>query len=144
MQRLFRSPKGCGLCPDGIIRFFGKKCLKNALYKIFYQTEVVKNQNLQLLCYVIFFDILHHYGVIAASQICCVSRKYCDVLRNRFFLLLFSTLICSSFSIYVTDAQILSVALLFISIYVTDAQVLSGIFMEDTHNALLHCCYRSC
>ena len=35
VQRLFQSPKGCGLCPDGIIRFFGKKCLKNALYKIF-------------------------------------------------------------------------------------------------------------
>ena len=51
----------------------------------FYQTEVVKNQNLQLLCYVIFFDILHHYGVIVASQICSVSRKYCAVLRNRFF-----------------------------------------------------------
>ena len=53
--------------------------------KFFYQTIVVTNQNLQLLCYVIFFDILHHYGVIAASQICSVSRKYCAVLRNRFF-----------------------------------------------------------
>ena len=53
--------------------------------KFFFQTEVVTNQNLQLLCYVIFFDILHHYGVIAASQICSVSRKYCAVLRNRFF-----------------------------------------------------------
>ena len=82
----FRSPKGCGLCPDGIIRFFGKKCLKNALYKIFFQTEVVKSENLQLSCYVIFFDILHHYGVIVASQICSVSRKYCAVLRNRFLL----------------------------------------------------------
>ena len=54
--------------------------------KFFFQTKVVKNQNLQLLCYVIFFDILHHYGVIAASQICSVSRKYCAVLRNRFFI----------------------------------------------------------
>ena len=53
--------------------------------KFFFQTEVVKNQTLQLLCYVIFFDILHHYRVIAASQICSVSRKYCAVLRNRFF-----------------------------------------------------------
>ena len=35
--------------------------------KFFYQTKVVTNQNLQLLCYVTFFDILHHYGVIAAS-----------------------------------------------------------------------------
>ena len=55
--------------------------------KLFYQTEFVKNLNLQLLCYVIFFDILHHYGVIAASQICSVSRKYCAVLRNRFYFL---------------------------------------------------------
>ena len=39
VQRLFRSPKGCGLCPDGIIRFFGKKCLKNALYKIFFSNR---------------------------------------------------------------------------------------------------------
>ena len=43
---------------------------------------------MQLLCYVIFFDILHRYGVIAASQICSVSRKYCAVLRNRFFVVL--------------------------------------------------------
>ena len=54
--------------------------------KFYFQPEVVRNQNLQLLCYVIFFDILHHYGVIAASQICSVSRKYCAVLRNRFFI----------------------------------------------------------
>ena len=56
--------------------------------KLFYQTKVVKSQIFQLLCYVIFFDILHHYGVIVASQICSVSRKYCAVLRNRFFFLL--------------------------------------------------------
>ena len=54
--------------------------------KFYSQPEVVRNQNLQLLCYVIFFDILDHYGVIAASQICSVSRKYCAVLRNRFLL----------------------------------------------------------
>ena len=34
LQRLFWSPNGCGLCPDGIIRFFGENCLKNALYKM--------------------------------------------------------------------------------------------------------------
>ena len=39
LQRLFRSPKGRGLCPDGIIRFFGKKCLKNALYKILFSNR---------------------------------------------------------------------------------------------------------
>ena len=69
--------------------FFGEKCLKNALYKSFYHTKVVTNQNSQLLDYVTFFDILHHYGVIAASQICSVLRKYCAILRNRFFVVSF-------------------------------------------------------
>ena len=55
--------------------------------KLFCQIKIITNQNLQLLCYVISFDILHHCGVIAASQICSVSRKYCAVLRNRFFFL---------------------------------------------------------
>ena len=41
--------------------------------KFVYQTKVVTNQNLQLLCYVTFVDILHHYGVIAASVICSVE-----------------------------------------------------------------------
>ena len=86
--KLFLSPHGCGLCPDGTIRFFGKKVLKLCCTKVFSQTKVVTNQNLQLLCYVTFFDILHRYGVIAASQICSVSRKYCAVLRNRLLLLL--------------------------------------------------------
>ena len=88
VQRLFWSPHGCVLCPEGIIRFFFflKSALKMRCAKLFYQTKIVTNQNLQLLCYVTFFDILHHYGVIAASQICSVSRKYCAVLRNRFFL----------------------------------------------------------
>ena len=78
--------------------FLTKSALEMRCIKFFYQTEVVKNQNLQLLCYVIFFDILHHYGVIAASQICSVSRKYCAVLRNRFFfyffVVKFSAFIC--------------------------------------------------
>ena len=87
VQRRFWSPHGCGLCPEGLNRFFGEKCLKNTLYNFFFcQTKVVANRNLQLLCYVTFFDILHHYGVIAVSQICSVSRKYCAVLRNRFLL----------------------------------------------------------
>ena len=54
----------------------------------FFQTKVVTNQNLQLLCYVIFFDILHHYGVIVASQICSVSRKYCAVLRMMMMMMM--------------------------------------------------------
>ena len=57
--------------------------------KFFYQTEVVKNQNLQLLCYVIFFDILHHYGVIAASQICSVEKVLCRLTEPIFFVVSF-------------------------------------------------------
>ena len=60
--------------------FCVKSALKMRCTKFFFQTKVVTNQCLQLLCYVTFFDILHHYGVIAASQICSVSRKYCAVL----------------------------------------------------------------
>ena len=56
--------------------------------KFFFQTEVVKNQNLQLLCYVIFFDILHHYGVIAASQICSVSSYGTDFFLSGLISLL--------------------------------------------------------
>ena len=59
--------------------FLVKSALKMRYTTFYYQTKVVTNQNSQLLCYVTFFDILHHYGVIAASQICSVSRKYCAV-----------------------------------------------------------------
>ena len=66
-------------------RFLVKSALKMRCTKFSYQIKVVPNQYPQLLCIVTFFDILHHYGVIAASQICSVSRKYCAVLQNRFF-----------------------------------------------------------
>ena len=65
--------------------FLVKSALKMSCTKFSYQIKVVTNQYPQLLCYVTFFDILHNYGVIAASQICSVLRKYCAVLRNRFF-----------------------------------------------------------
>ena len=65
--------------------FLVKSALKVHCTKFSYQTKVVTNQYPQLLCSVTFFDILHHDGVIAASQICSVSRKYCAILRNRFF-----------------------------------------------------------
>ena len=35
LQKRYSSPNGCGLCPDSTIQFFGEKCLKCALYKIF-------------------------------------------------------------------------------------------------------------
>ena len=55
------------------------------LYINSFQINVVTNQKTQRLCYATFFTILSHFGVIAASQICSVSRKYCAVLQNRFF-----------------------------------------------------------
>ena len=81
----FDRPKGVASALIAQFGFLVKSALKMRCAKLFYQTKVVTNQNLQLLCYVRFFDILHHYGVIAASQICSASRKYCAVLRNRFF-----------------------------------------------------------
>ena len=55
--------------------FLTKSALKMRCTKYFCQTKVVTNQNSQLLCNVTFFDILHHYGVIAASQICSLCRE---------------------------------------------------------------------
>ena len=78
-----------GLASALIAQFvFLVKRLKNALYKKNFQTKVVTNQKPQLLCYVTFFAILRHFGVIAASQKCSVSVsiKYSAVLRNRFLL----------------------------------------------------------
>ena len=77
--------------------FLVKSALKMRCTKFVYQIKVVTNKNLQLLCYVTFFDIYHHYGVIAASQICSVSRKYCAVLPNRFFLIPFLLMYTSLF-----------------------------------------------
>ena len=64
-----------------------KSALKMCCTKKKIQTKVVTNQKPQLLCYVTFFVILHHFGVIAASQICSVSvsRQYCADIRNRVF-----------------------------------------------------------
>ena len=55
--------------------FLVKSALKMRCTKFFYQTKVVTNPNSQLLCYVTFFNVLQHYGVIAASQICSVCRE---------------------------------------------------------------------
>ena len=114
----FWSPYGCGLCPDSTIRFFGEKCLKNVLYKSFCQTKVT-NQNLQLLCYVTFFDILHHFGVIAASQICSVSRKYCAILRNRFFCISLSQVGLSNYLfIYLSIYLCFLFSILYLCLYI--------------------------
>ena len=42
-KTFFWSPQGFGLCLEGTTQFFGEKCFKNALYKIFFQTKVVTN-----------------------------------------------------------------------------------------------------
>ena len=84
-KNVFDHPTGVASALIAQFVFLVKSALKMRCTKLFCQTKVVTNQNLQLLCYVTFFDILHHYEVIAASQICSVLRKYCAVLRNRFF-----------------------------------------------------------
>ena len=91
-KNFFDRPTGLASALIAQFVFFCVKCFKSALYKNFFQTKVVTHQKSQLLSYVTFFDILRHFGVIAASQICSVSvsRKYCAVLGNRF--LIFSTI----------------------------------------------------
>ena len=79
-------PKGVTSALRGQFGFWAKSALKRHCTKCFFQTEVVKNQNLQLLCYVIFFDIVHHYGVIAASQICSVEKVLCRLTEQIFFI----------------------------------------------------------
>ena len=86
-KNVFDRPTGVASALIAQFGFLVKSALKVRCTKFSYQTKVVTNQYPQLLCDVTFFDILHHYGVIAASQICSVSRKYCAILRNRFFLL---------------------------------------------------------
>ena len=66
--------------------FLVKSALKVRCTKFSYQTKVVTNQYLQLLCNVTFFDILHHYGVIAASQICSVEKVLCRLTEQIFIL----------------------------------------------------------
>ena len=55
------------------------------MYKNFCQIKVVTNQNSQLLNDVTFFDILHHYGVRAAFQICSVEKVLCRLTEQIFF-----------------------------------------------------------
>ena len=84
-KKVFDRPTGVASALIAQFVFLVKSALKMRCTKFSYQIKVVTNQYPQLLCYVTFFDILHHYGVIVASQICSVSRKYSAVLRNRFF-----------------------------------------------------------
>ena len=108
--------------------FLVKSALKVRCTKFSYQTKVVTNQYPQLLCYVTFFDILHHYGVIAASQICSASRKYCAVLRNRFLkIILYFLLLIKLYLITKVRPQIFTnYYLLWSSIYLASHQDLSS------------------
>ena len=83
-KNVFDRPTGVASALIAQFGFLVKSALKVCCTKFSCQTKVVTNQYPLLLCNVTFFYILHHYGVIAASQICSVSRKYCAVLRNRF------------------------------------------------------------
>ena len=70
VPKFFWLPHRFGLCPDCTIRFFGESAFKMCCTKKKkFKTKVVINQKPQLLCYVTFFDILCHFGVIVASQI---------------------------------------------------------------------------
>ena len=68
-KNVFDRPTGVASALIAQFVFFGKKCLN------FFIRQVDTNQYLQLLCYMTFFYILHHYGVIAASQICSACRE---------------------------------------------------------------------
>ena len=86
-KNIFGRPAGVASALKAQCGFLVKSALKMRCTNLFYQTKAVTNQNLQLLCYVRFFDILHHYGVIAASQICSVEKVLCRLTEQIFFLL---------------------------------------------------------
>ena len=71
---VFDRPTGVTSVLTAYFGFLVKSALKMRCTKFVYQTNVVTNQNFKLLCYVTFFDISHHYGVIAASLICSVEK----------------------------------------------------------------------
>ena len=69
-NKYFDRPMGVASALITQFGFLAKSALKMSCTKFFPQTKFVTNQNLQLLCYITFFDTLCHYEVIAASQIC--------------------------------------------------------------------------
>ena len=83
-KNVFDRPTGVASALKAQFGFLVKSALKMRCTKFLTRQKLLQI-NIRNFCYVTFFDILHHYGVIAGSQICSVSRKYCAVLRNRFF-----------------------------------------------------------
>ena len=63
--------------------FLTKSALKMCCTNFFGQTRVVTNQNPHLLCDVTYFDILHHYGVIAASPLCSFPTDFSPRFRVK-------------------------------------------------------------
>ena len=62
-KNVFDRPTGVASALTAQLGFLVKSALKMSCTEFSYQTKVVTNQYLQLLCYVTFFDIVHHYGV---------------------------------------------------------------------------------
>ena len=84
-KNVFDRPTGVASALIAQLGFLVKSALKVRCTKFSCQTKVVTNQYPLLLCNVTFYDILHHYGVIAASQICSVSRKVLCRLTEQIF-----------------------------------------------------------
>ena len=83
---VFDRPTGVASVLKAQFGFLVKSALKMRCTKFLYQTKVITNQYPQLLCYVTFFDILHHYGVIAASlYVVCVEKVLCRLTEQFFF-----------------------------------------------------------
>ena len=83
-NKFFDRPMGVAsalIAQFGFLVTSALKCVVQNI-KYFCQTKVVTNQNPQHLCNVTFFDILHRYGVIAASQICSVEKVLCRLTED--------------------------------------------------------------
>ena len=79
------TPTGVASALMAQFSFLAKSALKMRCTKFFLPDKSCYKLKSATFMYVLSFDILHHYRVTVASQICSVSRKYCAVLRNRFF-----------------------------------------------------------
>ena len=84
-KNFFDPPMGVAPALIAQFGFLVKSALKIRCTNLFCQTKVVTNQNPQLLCYVTFFDILYHFGVIAASQICSCRESIVPSYGTDFF-----------------------------------------------------------
>ena len=86
-KTIFDRPMGLASALIALFDFLAKSALK-CFVQTFFQTKVVTNEKPQLLCYVTSFNILSHFGVITASQICseCVKKVLCRLTEQIFHL----------------------------------------------------------